>query len=251
MNRCHSLGKNAWIRLRNAAVMTGGLIFTGAMPPSSLHAQDKETKASAGVMVGGVTPMGEIRIELPAGTDFMIEERVGDTLKVRKGPFRGDVPVQQTPIWQPPPAPDAGSSAAPSPSPTPGIGNPMEGPDLWPDWGQAAVKFWRDHRNGSLALIGLASAILVAALIIALVRRRNATREEGLTLKSDLEQIRHDLQKLHSLLEASRKQPPEVSLQQHKGAVACCPHCEKEILISSLKHGANRCAECGGEFLYE
>ena len=70
---------------------------------SPLICAQETTKASVGVMLEGVTPMGEIRVELPPGTDFTVMERERDTLKLRKGPFCGSVPFAKTELWRPPP----------------------------------------------------------------------------------------------------------------------------------------------------
>jgi hypothetical protein len=227
------------------------IVLVGMISNPLLHAQDNETKATAAVTVGGITPMGEVRIELPAGTALTIDERVGDTLKVHKGPFRGNVLVRQTTLWVPTPAPSPLPSAFPSP--TPEIEKSRVKLALAP-YVHALEDLWRNSRASTLTLL-MALALLVPTVFFVLfyvvISRRAAIRHQEQILKNELELVRRDLQELHTLLDSSRKQSVEVLLQQPKGDIASCPHCDKTVLLSSLQKGANTCVGCGGEFLYE
>jgi len=235
------------------ATLVTGIVLVGMISNPLLHAQEKETTASAAITVGGITPMGEIRIELPAGTALTIDERAGDTLKVHKGPFSGNVPVRQTTLWLPTSAPNPSPASFPSPSPTPEI----EKSRLIPVLAlcvQAVEDLWQHSRASTVPLL-MALALLVPTVFFVLfyvaISRRKARRNQEQILKNELEMVRRDLQEFHTLLDSSRKQSGEVLLQQPKGDIASCPHCEKTVLLSSLQKGANTCAECGGEFLYE
>ena len=229
------------------------IVFVGMISNPLLHAREKETTAYEAITVGSITPMGEIRIELPAGTALTIDERAGDTLKVHKGPFSGNIPVRQTTLWLPTPAPNPSPASFPSPSPTPKI----EKSRLFSILALCvqAVEDLSHHSRASTLPLLMALALIVPTVFFVLfyvsISRRTARRNQEQILKNELELVRRDLQELHTLLDSSRKQSSEVLLQQPKGDIASCPHCEKTVLLSSLQKGANTCAECGGEFLYE
>jgi len=224
-----------------AAILIAGIALAGIISPRMLHAQQKETKSSVGVTLGGVTPMGEIRIELPAGTTLTIEERAGDILKVNKGPFYGSIPVQQTTLYQP------------SPTPTTDTAN-VGFSSLLALWEQTGVDHWT-HRRADTVPMATAFVLIILFLFLVLlfvaIRRRRTGRTKEQILKTELQLVRQDLQELHSLLDTSRKQPMEVTLQPQNEDTASCPHCEKIVLLSSLQKGANTCTGCGGAFLYE
>jgi len=254
MNLSTPLAKN--IRAHGfAAILTAAIALIGITYTSPLQAEEKETKSSAPVALGGVTPMGEIRIELPAGTPLTIEERAGDTLRVSKGPFSGSVSLRQTTLWQPTPTPTPTASTTPSPTPasTPDATN-RDISFILAGWEHKAVDFWGHHRGDSVPLvtaIALIALTLFLVLIIAAIRLRGAARQQAQILKAELELVRRELQELHTLLDTSRKQPVEVALPQPKVDTASCPHCEKTVSLSSLQKGVNICSGCGGEFLYE
>ena len=172
---------------------------------SPLICAQETTKASVGVMLEGVTPMGEIRVELPPGTDFTVMERERDTLKLRKGPFCGSVPFAKTELWRPPPT--LSPTATPvSISISPRAENESQDHPLFRMLGGFAANIRTHPSDGifpmAVAAGALAMLILVLKVYIGSMSGRRAHRER--ILRHELKLARTDLKELNVLLEGER-----------------------------------------------
>ncbi len=233
-------------------ILTSGVLILWLISSCPSQAQDKETKASVGVMVGGATPIGEIRLELPSGTDLTIVDRASDILKVSKGPFAGTVPVQQTSLWHPTPSPKPSPSSSASPPLAPESLNPGFIPVV-SSWGHAVSHLRMNPGAHTLVLATACVLFLLLCFLVLLflsLRRRRRRFHQSQMLRDELALVRSDLKELHTFLEVPRKHQIEIPIQQPAGASASCPHCDEVVLLSSLQKGANTCSGCGGEFLY-
>jgi|GEM_PF-3929091 len=196
-------------KLRGRELISGivsSIAFGTILFCPSLCAQET-TKASVGVMLGGVTPMGEIRVELPPGTDFTVMEREGDTLKIRKGPLCGSIPFAKTELWRPVPTPSPSLTATPvSTSISPRVENESQDHPLFRMLGVFAAKIRTHPSDGvfpmAVAAGTLAMLILVLKVYLRSMSGRRAHRER--ILRHELKLARTDLKELNVLLEGER-----------------------------------------------
>jgi len=231
------------------------LAFLVVILPQGLQAQETITKATETVTVSGATPMGEIIVELPSGSELS-GVRSGDALTIHKGPFSGNIPIQRTILWQ------TNKSPSPIPSPTTLAASvpKSDDPKLVEQHGDFPLKgLFLDFLNSPnlripfvliCSLIGITIALIVFFSIRSVRHQRDYMAQQR-TLQDELMLVRHDLLELHRLLDGSKKPFLHSESPQSSGEIAECPHCNSGFPLTSLKKGANTCPKCGEAFLYE
>ena len=236
-------------------IIAAGLAFLGAISPHGLHAQETITKATETVTVSGATPIGEIIVAIPNGSELS-GLRSGDTLTIHKGPFSGSVPIQRTALGQTNTPPSTVSPPSTATSPVPKSDNSK----LVAQQGDLPLResFWDFCNNPNLlipATLAFSLIVITIALIVIFsirsVRHRRDHLEQQRKLRDELQMVRHDLLELHRILDVSKKLNPDTESPQTNSEIAECPHCNSGFPVTSLQNGANTCPKCGEAFLYQ
>lgn len=75
------------------------LILAAMLAHGALGAAETSATAFGPVTLHAVTPIGDVSVILPSGTDFQIVGRDKDMVTVAEGPFVGKVSLQGTSLW--------------------------------------------------------------------------------------------------------------------------------------------------------
>ena len=230
----------------------GGVIVAGIIAVASasalVQAASGPMKAVVPVSLSTRTPLGEARIEIPAGTPMETFEAEGDWVRVRKGPFSGWVALKDTSL-NPPSAlapqvtPQAAPQATPEPTSTPAQAEPS--PEKVRAAASADVPIAAPAASPSSEgvlfrmFFFLALAFTMAWLL--LLRRKCAA------LASELEKLRAEKSAVPISAPDPAKKPPTADPVQ----TIPCPLCGEILTIDSLTRGRNACPACAGTFIGE
>jgi len=223
-------------------------IFAVACASALVQAATGPMKADVPVSLSTRTPLGEARIEIPAGTPMETFEAEGDWVRVRKGPFSGWVALKDTSLNPPAtPAPQATPQATPQIDPKPTSTPAQAGPS--PEKGPAtaiadvpiAAPAAPPSSGGVLFRIVFFLALASAIAWLLLLRRKCTA------LASELEKLRAEKSTGPVSAPDPVKKPPAADPVQ----TIPCPLCGEILTIDSLTRGRNACPACAGTFIGE
>ena len=226
----------------------GGALIAGFLA-AALSAESAQTTpgpivVSVPVTLSTRTPLGEARIEIPAGAAIESYDVSGDWVRLRKGPFSGWVALRDTSL-----APRPTSQPSPEPSASPLPANPPRSPDSIPTRQADAVVCPTSVSSSSPTAPGYpltgALAFLAAAAVLAWLslRRRCAS------LSSELEKLQ--AQKPPDAPAISAPEKPQKTSLPDPGSPVPCPLCGVPLPADSFKLGRNSCPTCAGSFVCE
>jgi hypothetical protein len=224
--------------------LTAGFL-AAALPAGSAQTAPGPIVAGVPVSLATRTPLGEARIEIPAGTAIESYEVSGDWVRMRKGPFSGWVAFQDTSL-----APRTTPKPSPEPSASPSPANPPPTPENIPARPAGAVVCATAVPPSSppadYPLTG-ALAFLAAAAVLAWLslRRRCAS------LSSELEKFRTQKPPAPEAPAISAPEKPGKTLLPDPGFPVPCPLCGVPLPADSFKFGRNSCPSCAGSFVCE
>ena len=213
-------------------------------------------QTALGSIVAGVpatlttrTPLGEARIEIPAGTVIESYDVDGDWVRVRKGPFSGWVAFKETSLApQPNPEPTPEPTTPPPPVPATPPSTPKNIPARPADVVVCPTAALPPPRpSAPCHLFTGALAFLAAATTLAWLslRRRCAS------LASELEKVRAEKPLRPEAPVISTPQKPGKTSLPEPGSPVPCPLCGASLPADSLKFGKNSCPSCASSFLCE
>ena len=217
-----------------------------ALPTGSAQTTPASIVADVPVTLITRTPLGEARIEIPAGTAIESYDVAGDWVSVRKGPFSGWVALKETSLTpRPTPEPSPEPTASPSPAtppPTP-QSLPARASDAVVPPGAAPPSC---PSGPGYPLTSVLAFIAVAAALAWLSLRRRCA-----SLSSELEKLRAEKTAASGAPVIS---PPEKSRKtslSDPDTPVSCPQCGIPLPADSLKFGRNSCPSCEGSFVCE
>ena len=221
--------RSAWI---SRAIVAGSL--TVAALTGRAETTQGPMEAAVPVVLTTRTPLGEARIDIPAGTPIETFEADGDWVRVRQGPFSGWVALKDTSLNPTPtPTPEPASTPPPAePSPSPenvrsGVtsisASALDSPFVLPP--PAVPLHW------ALAFLAVTSTLAWMFL-----RRKCAL------LASELKKLR------------AEKPPAAVTIpvpSAKPSPLFPCPLCRADLQVDSLTVGRNTCPACAETFICE
>ena len=210
-------------------------------------------QTTPGSIVAGVpvtlitrTPLGEARIEIPAGTAIESYDVSGDWVRVRKGPFSGWVSFKETSL-APQPTPEPSPELTASPSPTTPHSTPQSIPDRPADAVVTTGAGPPSCPSGpGYPLTGVLAVIATAASLAWLSLRRRCA-----SLSSELEKLRPAKTPAPEAPAISTPEKSGTTPLPDPGSPVPCPLCGVPMPADSLKFGRNSCPSCEGSFLCE
>ena len=197
------------------------------------------------------TPLGEARIEIPAGTPIETFEADGDWVSVHQGPFSGWVALKDTSL-NPAPTPEPASTPPPV---EPGSSDSSRGAETAEKNGfRGEPSPPPDHVRAGVTVIPVFTSPFVPAppslpLYWALAFLAVTSTLAWMLLRRKCDQLTSELKKLRA-----EKPLPAATIpgpSDKSSPFFPCPLCRANLLIDSLKIGRNTCPSCAQAFICE